>query len=280
MKTQILPLVFAGLSLSANASDWRTPDPQHLLYLELESGRVIIELAPQFAPNHVAQIKRLARAGFYQDLDFYRVVEGFVAQGGDMAEKRREAFKVKPVNAEFEIDTPKSGFYLAQEGGFYGPKQGYYQGFPVVHNPDTNKMWMAHCAGVINMARSNSPHSGTSDFAIMLGQAARHLDRNMSAFGQVIWGMEHLQGLQRFVAADVKQKVPHKNRILNAHIAADLPRDKQTPIELLKTQSKAFKDYIQRLKHRTSAFFFNPPPKALNICYPSVQARLKKTASA
>jgi peptidylprolyl isomerase len=70
-------------------SQWLTPTSEKLVYIELKSGTVVIELAPFMTPNHVAQFKKLVVEGFYDGLDFYRVIEGFAAQGGDFPEKNR-----------------------------------------------------------------------------------------------------------------------------------------------------------------------------------------------
>jgi peptidylprolyl isomerase len=132
-------------------------DPENTLYLELKTGRVVIEMRPDLAPKHVARIKELVRQGFYDGLKFHRVIDGFMAQTGD------------PLGN----GTGGSGHKLTAE--FSRQK---------------------HLRGTVSMARAASPDSADSQFFIMLA-AAPHLDGQYTVWGQVIDGMEHVDEIKK-----------------------------------------------------------------------------------
>jgi len=132
-------------------------DPENTLYLDLEQGRVVIELRPDLAPNHVARIKELAREGFYDGIVFHRVIEGFMAQGGD------------PTGT----GTGGSGQNLAAE----------FSDEP-------------HVRGTMSMARSGHPDSADSQF-FMVFERAPHLDNQYTVWGQVTEGMDFVDQIKR-----------------------------------------------------------------------------------
>lgn len=136
-------------------------DMENTLYLELETGRVVIEMRPDVAPNHVARIKELARSGFYDGIVFHRVIEGFMAQTGD----------------------PKGD-------GTGGSGQ----------NIDAEFNQLNFERGTVGMARSQNPNSGDSQFFIMFDNAS-HLNGQYTVWGQVVSGMEHVDDIKKGHAA-------------------------------------------------------------------------------
>ncbi|MDE0384524.1 MAG: peptidylprolyl isomerase [Defluviicoccus sp.] len=138
-------------------SETAAADPENTLYMDLEHGRVVIEMRPDLAPKHVEQIKRLAGSGFYDGVVFHRVIDGFMAQGGD------------PTGT----GTGGSGNRLPAEFS---------------REP--------HVRGVASMARSNNPDSADSQFFIMFAPAP-HLDGQYTVWGKVTEGMEFVDKLKR-----------------------------------------------------------------------------------
>ncbi|MPY69227.1 MAG: peptidylprolyl isomerase [Alphaproteobacteria bacterium] len=132
-------------------------DAENTLYMELEWGRVVIEMRPDLAPKHVARIKQLARQKFYDGVVFHRVIRGFMAQTGD---PRGDG-------------TGGSGIKLQAE---FNQEQ--------------------HLRGVVSMARAGSPDSADSQFFIMLGDAP-HLDGQYTAWGKVTSGMDHVDRIKK-----------------------------------------------------------------------------------
>ncbi|WP_420550108.1 peptidylprolyl isomerase [Curvivirga sp.] len=143
-----------GLSLSAGAAS--ALDPENTIYLELKDGRVVIELRPDLAPNHVARIKELTREKFYDGIVFHRVIEGFMAQTGDPDGN----------------GTGGSGQNL--DGEFSAEK---------------------HVRGTLSMARAQDPNSADSQFFIVF-QDAPWLDQQYTVWGKVVEGMEFVDNIK------------------------------------------------------------------------------------
>ncbi|MBW2713690.1 MAG: peptidylprolyl isomerase, partial [Deltaproteobacteria bacterium] len=218
------PLTFSGLcriffisliavSVSASAKDgliWNTLDPENTVYLQLQEGTVVIELNPVFAPKTVKRFKELLEEQFYRGMSFYRVIDGFVAQGGD--ESDIDGSQVtKTLKAEFEINWPLKpkdkeeakdwvpmSWTPVQTDDMFAPYTGFIDGFPAARDEKkAGKAWLTHCPGSIAMARNDGPNSGSTDFYIVIGQAPRYLDRNLTIFGRVVWGMDVVQRIKR-----------------------------------------------------------------------------------
>ncbi len=132
-------------------------DPENTLLLQLKDGTVTIQLLPEKAPNHVARIKELARQGFYDGIVFHRVIDGFMAQGGDPTGTGTGG-SGKNLNAEFNSTR--------------------------------------HVRGTLSMARSSNPNSADSQFFIVLAPAS-HLDGQYTAWGQVVSGMEFVDNIKK-----------------------------------------------------------------------------------
>jgi peptidylprolyl isomerase len=145
-------LVLAGPALAQD------DDPENTIFLDLKQGRVVIKLLPDVAPKTVAQIKTLARQGFYDGTPFHRVIEGFMAQGGDPTGTGTGGSKLPDLPLE------------ASQRHFV--------------------------RGVCGMARSSSPNSGNSQFFIMFAPAPS-LDGNYTIWGQVTRGMEYVDQIKR-----------------------------------------------------------------------------------
>ena len=167
----------ADIIKNAAPGDWRRLDPDNTLVMELQGKPVIIELAPRFAPQHVANIRILTREGFYTGIGVVRVQDNYVTQWADPYDEDKD--KAKPLGsaraslpAEFSIaykGLPLSHF---KDADGWAPVSGFVDGMPVAADPAKNKAWIAHCYGVVGAARGNPLDSsnGTSLYAI-IGQA-------------------------------------------------------------------------------------------------------------
>jgi peptidyl-prolyl cis-trans isomerase B (cyclophilin B) len=133
-------------------------DLENTLYMELVSGRVTIELLPHLAPGHVARIKELTREKFYDNCPFHRVIEGFMAQGGDPTGSGTGGSRKPNLKAEFSKEP--------------------------------------HVRGVCSMARTNDPNSANSQFFICFDDAS-FLDNQYTVWGRVTEGMDHVDKLKR-----------------------------------------------------------------------------------
>ena len=167
--------------VGASAQTRPASDPENTLYMDLKYGRVVIQMFPDLAPKHVAQIKQLVRAGFYDNTPFHRVIEGFMAQGGDPTGTGTGGSKLPNLPAEF-----------------------------------TNKRHFVR--GVCGMARTNDKNSANSQFFIMLAPMPS-LDGQYTIWGQVIDGMDAVDHIKR--GAGQEGLVRDPDRIIRMQVAAD-----------------------------------------------------------
>lgn len=270
--------VVASLSAAAFAQEgtWRRIDPTDLVYLTLPDGEVIIELAPGFAPKTVAQFKRLVGDGFYDGLSFYRVIDGFVAQGGDGSDMSEAPNAVPSLPAEFERAwSDELPFVTVQKPDMFAPETGFIDGFAAARDMEAGKVWLTHCPGVVAMARNNAPDSGSTDFYIVIGQAPRYLDRNLTIFGRVVDGMEIVQRIRRG-PPEANGMIPEgapRTEIVSAALGEELPPDEGGMVEVEDTNSAAFRSVLQSRRVRGKPFFHHKPPEVLDVCQVPISAR-------
>ena len=253
----------AEVLAASKPGDWRVLDPENTMYMELGSGRVVIELAPAFAPRHVANVKALAREHYYDGLAIIRVQDNYVAQWGDPNAERPElARKIvhaqRTLAAEFERPlNPTLPFTRLPDGDVYAPEVGFSGGFPVARDKRTGKMWLVHGYGMVGAGRDNSPDSGGgTELYVVIGQAPRHLDRNVTLLGRVVQGMELLSALPRGPSPmgfydKPEQRVPIKA----IRIAADVPESERSVLEIMRTDTPAFQALIESRRNRREEWY-------------------------
>ncbi len=256
---------------ASNASDWRVLDPENLIYIELERGRVVVAFSTQLAQAHVEQVKTLARDGYYDGLSFYRVIDGFVAQGGDAFGTRELENAKTKMQPEFEQPlSDQISVTLQDDVDGYASKVGWVDSLPVGIDDKENSIWHLHCTGAFAFGRNNEKDSASTEFYITL-QPQRYLDRNLTVFGRVVQGMEHLQALRR-VSPPESEKDDMGEAILSMRVVADLPIEEQEPLEILSSTSDVFADYIEARRYRPSEFFYYRPGY-VDVCQLAVPVR-------
>lgn len=258
-------------------SAWQLLPQDDLLYLDTDQGRIVILLAPQFASEHVKRVKELVKNRFYDGVTFYRVIEGFVAQFGVPEHEWGNRAKLTPMKAEFSWPVRGGDPYLlVQRPDLLAEETGFNQGFAVAR--EQNQEWLVHCPGVVNMARANEPDTGVADIAIMMGQAPRHLDKNMSAFGKVIWGQYAVNRVRRGETADggVIGSAAARTVIKQARLGSELAADRQLQLEMLSTTSSEFSQSLAERRSRTHVFYQHKGNGNMDVCYPQVPVRLIK----
>ncbi|MBX3688331.1 peptidylprolyl isomerase [Dokdonella sp.] len=267
---------------TTTAADWRQPDPASTLYLDLASGRVIIELAPGYAPLHASNIKTLVRGHYFDGLAILRVQDNFVTQwgdpdAGDAAKARSLAAASKTLAPEFEraIDA-RLAFTRLPDGDVYAPEVGFSDGFPVARDPKAGKTWLAHCYGMVGAGRDNGVETGNgSELYVVIGQAPRHLDRNIALVGRVVQGMELLSALPRGSdAMGFYDKPEQRLPIKSVRLEADVPAAERTPIELLRTDTPAFTALIESRRNRSDEWYKLPAGK-ISLCNVPLPVRSK-----
>lgn len=249
---------------------WRSVDPQNLVLIDTKYGQVAVELAPEFAGHHAARLRALIAAHFYDGLSFYRVIDGFVAQGG-IGEGDDKKLKDWPaLKAEFDrASAPEPVFTPLGNADLMAPEVGFEDGFAVARSPDEKREWLIHCPGTFAFARDNDPDTAATEFYIVIGQAPRRLDRDLTAFGRVLAGMQFLQKLERGdpdVDSGVIADAARRDPIIRIRIAADVPAAERPAFQVIRTESKTFADALEARRHPTSPFYFRKPPPVLDIC--------------
>jgi peptidylprolyl isomerase len=254
------PVTVADLLSGSPAQDWRAPDAENTLYMQLPRGRVVIELAPQVAPQHVANIKALARAHYFDGLAIVRVQDNYVVQWNDPAHQRPVPPAVRGA-VEF-VAAPGAGrrFEPLPDADLYAPEVGFLDGFPAARDPQSHAVWLAHCYGMVGVGRDDPPESDGTEMYAVIGNAPRQLDRNVSLVGRVLAGMELLSSLARGsgeMGFYVRGEPPVP--IVSMRIAADLPQAERTALEVLRTDSATFRTVLEQRRNRREAWFkFNP----------------------
>jgi peptidylprolyl isomerase len=255
--------IMADVLASSKPSDWRSLDPENTLYLDLASGRVVIELAPAFAPQHVANVKALAREKYYDGLAIVRVQDNYVVQWADpeaekpdLARKIQRARKNLPPEFERPLD-PKLPFTRLPDADVYADEVGFSDGFPVARDPRSGKMWLVHRYGMVGAGRDNAPDSGGgTELYAVIGHAPRQLDRNVTLLGRVVQGIELLSALPRGNGAmGFYEKPAQRVPIKSIRVAADVPEAERTKLEVLRTDTETFKQLIESRRNRREEWY-------------------------
>jgi cyclophilin family peptidyl-prolyl cis-trans isomerase len=265
----------AEIVAAAPASDWRGIDPENTLYLELPTGRVVIELAPRFAPLHVANIKKLARAHYFDPLGIIRVQDDYVSQWGDPSSRHPLPPDIGKVAPEFDrplaADLP---FTRLPDGDVYAPEVGFSDGLPVARSPALHRIWLAHCYGMVGVGRDVDADSGSgAELYVVIGHAPRHLDRNVPLVGRVLRGVELLSSLPRGTKAmgfyaDDQKPLPLKA----VRVAADVPAAQRSALEVLRTDTATFTAVIESRRNRPEEWFKVPAGK-IDLCNVPIPVR-------
>ena len=251
---------------ASKPSDWHALDPQNMLYLQLASGRVIIELAPQFAPQTVANIKTLVREKYFDGLDILRVQDNYVAQWGDPnadnVKLRRSLGKAKAhVPAEFTVPLAKDFTFtpLPDRDG-WAPQTGFVGDFPAAVDLQAHQAWLTHCYGTVGVGRDNAPDSGNgTELYATIASSARWLDRNITVAGRVVQGMELLSSLPRGHGdLGFYTKSEHPVPIQSVRLAADVPEKDRVHLEILRTDTPTFAALVESRRNRQDEWYKRP----------------------
>jgi peptidylprolyl isomerase len=275
------PLTAAEVLSASTAADWRALDPQNTLYMELPAGRVIIELAPVFAPHHVANVIALARAHYFDGLAIVRAQDNYVVQWGDAEGQKPVGEAQRTVAAEFE--RPLRGLTLTRlsDADTYAPQTGFIDGFPAAADPALGRAWAVHCYGMVGAGRGNDVDSGGgTELYVVIGQAPRHLDRNVTLLGRVVQGMELLSVMPRGTGSlgfyeHPEQRVPIKS----LRVAIEVPAAERTELEVLRTDTPTFQAYLASRRNRLEEWF-KVPAGHIDVCNVPIPARVRGASAA
>jgi peptidylprolyl isomerase len=263
---------------SSPAGDWRPINPANTVYLTLPQGRVVIELAPTFAPLHVANLKLLAGAGFFDGLFVVRSQDNYVVQWGDAEAKKPRGGASHALKAEFDhAYGPAEDFTPLPDPDTYAPRVGFTDGFPAARDPLTGEAWLTHCYGMVGAGRDLDADSGSAaELYAVIGQAPRQLDRNVTLLGRVLAGMDILSALPRGHGDLGFYQTPGERiSITSIRLGSDVPAGEQEMLEALRTDSATFAAVIQNRRFRKDAFYKTPAGR-IDVCNMPLPVRIVK----
>jgi peptidylprolyl isomerase len=264
---------------ASTAADWRTPDPANTLYLDLAGGRVVIELAPQFAPRHVANIRTLAKEHYWDGLAILRSQDNFVVPWGDPVDAEKEPAKVrsmgsaeKKLPAEFTTKAELDFTRLPDVDG-WAKQVGFVDGFPVGRDPKVGT-WLAHCYGTVGAGRGNEIDSSTgAELYVVTGQAPRQLDRNITTVGKVLKGMELLSALPRgTMGGGFYEFQDQYTWIRSIKLASEVPEAERTNLQVMRTDTPTWQALVESRRNRQDAFY-HFPVNHIDLCNVPVPVR-------
>lgn len=239
------------------AADWRTPNPEDVLVIDTNKGRIIVELNPQVAPAHVVRVRELAREGLYNGRSFFRVIDEFMAQTGDPQDTGEGGSSKPDLAGEFMFrrgaDTPfvQVASAAGSETGFVGALPVMTQSSMLMSMTADGKVsgWGLYCPGVAGMARANDPNSANSQFFLMR-QAYPSLEKRYTAFGRVISGLDVVRAIKTGEPVD-----PPQDKMDRVRVLADIPAAERPKIRVIDPKSAWFKAEVERVRTAQGADF-------------------------
>jgi peptidylprolyl isomerase len=272
------PRTMSDVIAATSAADWSELDPENTLYLQLLTGRVVIALAPAFAPEHVANLRTLVRAKYFDGLSIVRSQDNFVVQWGDPDNKRSLGDAKGKIPPEFTVRaSPSLDFVALPDRDGYASEVGFSQGFPAARDPQKGEAWLTHCYGMVGAGRGNEPDSGTgAELYVVIGHAPRQLDRNIALVGRVVKGIELLSTLPRGSGPmgfyeKPEQFVP----ITSVRLAADVPMAERERLEVLRTNTPSFRALIESRRNRRDDWYL-VPAGYIDVCNVPLVVRPKR----
>ena len=263
----IKPRTMADVIAASKPSDWRALDPQNTLYLELPGGRVVIELAPAFAPRHVANIKALVHEHYFDGLPIERAQDDYVVQWGDPDNKRPVHNAQKTLAAEFSRTAKDLNFSVLPDPDTYAPEVGFVDGFPAARDPRTHTAWLVHCYAMVGAGRDNDVDSGGgTELYAVIGQAPRQLDRNVTLLGRVVSGIELLSTMRRGTGPlGFYEKPAERTSIQSVKLAQDVPESQRSQLEVMRTDTQTFSDLVESRRNRRDEWY-KVPAGRIDVC--------------
>jgi peptidylprolyl isomerase len=247
-KSKNPPSPFAGQPFkpkldAPTAADWRTIDPENLLVIDTTKGRVLVEMIPEIAPKTVERIKTLARQHFYDGLTFHRVIDGFMAQGGDPAGDGTGGSTLPNVPAEFTFRHATAAPYVkistanGVEAGFIKsePVSGQNSDLAALTNDGKVNAYGRYCTGTAGFARAQEPDSGNSQFYLMRAPKP-DLEMMYTVWGRVVSGEDVVKSLK------TGEPVVDPDKMTTIRVAADLPEGQRPKVRIVDAASAWMKN--------------------------------------
>jgi peptidylprolyl isomerase len=271
MRTALLAATVAALAVTAQAApklqtpaaafastavkpadpgpaDWRTPDPNDVLVIDTNKGRVIVEMVPEVAPQTVTRMRELAHENFFDGMRFFRVIDGFMDQTGDPQNTGQGGSSKPNIPGEFIFrrgaDTPfvMANDQTVSEVGFIKTLPVTSQSMALAAMTKDQKVaaWALYCPGVAAMARDDNPDSANSQFFLMRATYPA-LEKRYAAWGRALSGQDVINSIK--VGEPVADPQDHMERV---RLLADLPEKDRPKIRVIDPNGAWFKAEIAR----------------------------------
>lgn len=258
-------LTVAGAAYAGPADDpanWRKVDPENMLQFTINKQEVLIELRPDIAPKHVEQVKKITRDTNYDKLPFHRVIDDFMAQGGEVYAIYQIYPRYPMLKSEFTWQRDPGKQKVQWFGATAeGDKLGYLDGFLVQGQPDETAMisdpprartWALHCAGVTSMARTNDPNSADTQFFLMRQPRVgpEGLDQKYTVWGRALTGLDVIRGIKAGPADNdgTFASPTQADKLTKALVVADIPEKKRPTVYVKRTDGPEFAATLATLK--------------------------------
>jgi len=265
----VAPPSLSDILAHSPAADWQALDPNNTLYMELPAGRVVIALSPDFSPQHVANVRALARANYWEGAAITRVQDNYVTQWGRPDDAPAHAMgdaRATIAASEYFRAVGDLPFTRLPDGDTYAAQTGFSNGFWAGRD-GRGATWMLHCYGAVGVGRDNPPNTGNgAELYVVIGQAPRHLDKNLAMVGRVVAGMELLSALPRGTGPLGFYEHPQERTpIRSIRLAGDVAASERANLEVLRTNSATFQAVIASRRFRRESFFVDPTGH-VNVC--------------
>ena len=263
MRRRLVIAAFCALLASSAAAapapvspDWRPLDPENGLVIETSKGRIIVEMSPEAAPKHVAQIKALAPQKLYDGLTFFRVIDWFMDQTGDPKNTGDGGSSLPNLKAEFTFRRGATTSFVPVASPM-GLDEGLLGSLPVVsqtsalmtRNPlHQVSAWGTYCPGVAGMARDDDQDSANSQFFLMR-QAYPSLDKRYTVWGRVLVGLDAVRAIK------TGEPVQDPDQMLTVRVLADLPESERPKVYVMDAHGPAFARMLARTRKAKGADF-------------------------
>lgn len=236
-------------TVSADPENWRQVDPENLILFETTVGDIVIEMFPEVAPAHATQFRTIIQSGDFDGTVFHRVIDDFMAQGGDIFALKGRESGLPDIPGEFTFRRDPIEMPLDPIGEEDTARAGYMKGFPIL----TQAAWLAdmskdglvqsyipHCPGIVSTARTDDPNSANSQFFLMRGRA-EHLDQQYTAWGRIIEGADLVYRIQ------TGEPPANPDILTRAVMASNLPEGERLEAWVQRTDGPAFAETLAEL---------------------------------
>ncbi|MBB4799104.1 peptidylprolyl isomerase [Brevundimonas bullata] len=246
----------------AQTAEWRTVSPENLWVIDTSKGRVLVELEPRAAPNHIERIRTLTNRGFYDGLKFHRVIPNFMAQTGDPEGTGAGGSDLPDIKGEFNFRRGRDSGFVAVENSGPGLR-GIMGSLPITTQPDAQMFVTADlkvgasglfCPGVAGMARAGSPDSANSQFFLMSGQND-NLNGGYTTFGRVVQGLDVVKALKAGDDAKDGAVGPDADAMTKVQLASALPEGQRPTVRVAVPGSAPFNAAVEAARTARGAQF-------------------------